>query len=98
MKIHELIKRLEIETDCLGAYLKKLMEGDTSPVEHIDVDYELLEGGDEITREGEIWCIKSFIVWTRDFIYHTPPDEDAFLYETGTAFKVQRNPLRKGKE
>ena len=96
MTIHELIERLDMETDSLDTHLKKLMKDDTSPVEAVDVDYELIEGGEEIYSddgsEGEVWVIKSFVVWTQDFIYHTPPDEDAFLYESGTVFKVKRNP------
>ena len=95
MTIDELIDRLDIETDTLGTLLKSQMEGDTSPVEDIDVDYELLEGGDEPYVENgtpPIYVIKSFVVWTENYIYHTPPLEDAFLYETGNVLKVRRNP------
>ena len=92
MNTNELIEQLEIETDGLGTWLKRKMGDDTSPVESIYTDYEIIEGGHEITHEGEIWAIKSFIVWTQDYIYHSVPEEDTFLYENGAVFKVKRNP------
>ena len=97
MIINELIERLDIETDFLGRHLKRLMEGDTSPVEAIDADYELVEGGDEFWWEDKdktppTEVIQSFVVWTENYIYHTPPLDDAFLYETGNVLKVRRNP------
>lgn len=94
MNTSELIERLDIETDGLGTWLKNKMKDDPSPIESISADYELIEGGDEITHEGEIWAIKSFIVWTQDHIYHSAPEEDAFLYESGAVFKVKRNPVK----
>lgn len=90
--LDELLKRLDIETDCLGDVLRKKMADDKSPVAHIEVKYELLEGGEAEDGSDSLWNIKSFIIWTAKFVYHTVSDEDAFLYEDGMVFKVKRHP------
>ena len=75
--------------------LREAMKDDTSPVEHIHADYELIEGGDESYVENgkpDVHVVKSFIVWTQDFIYHSESDEHAFLYEDGRIYSVRRHP------
>ena len=90
--LDELLKRLDIETDCLGDVLRKKMIGDDSPVEQIEVKYELLEGGEAEDGSDSLWNIKSFIIWTAKFVYHSESDEHAFLYEDGRVYKVRRHP------
>lgn len=105
--IDELIERLDVETDCLGASLREAMKGDISPGEHIPgehihVEDELIEGGDEEwqrewtddnTFKEDVFVVKSFIVWTRDFIYHSESDEHAYLYEDGRIYRVRQHPI-----
>ena len=98
MTIDDLLERLDVETDCLGATLRSEMKGDASPVESIRVENELLEGGDEDYIEDgtpDVFVIKSFIVWTHDMIYHSESDAHAFLYEDGRIYSVPRHPTAK---
>lgn len=99
LTVENLCERLDIETGCSGlsSHLKRLMESDASPVENINIEEELYEGGDW-DSEAEKWdpppsyIIASFIIYTKDYIYHSYTSEDAHLFEVGTVFKVPRNP------
>ena len=98
MPITDLCERLDNERGCSGLsnHLKKLIEPDTSPVESVKIEEERIEDGDWDYDESDwitppVYVIESFIIYTRDYIYHSGTPEDAFLFEVGTVFKVPRN-------
>ena len=89
LTINELIERLDHETSHLGEHLRAMMSDDDSDVEDT---YTTFEGFEEGEHGFKSWVIKSFIVWTGDYIYHSVSDDLAFLYEDGHVFKVPRYP------
>lgn len=83
--IDELMDRLKYEgKDGEWYALRYEIQEDASPVEHIHVEYEMIEQRDEF-GEDCVYAISEFTVWTQDRVYVSDPDME-------TVNSVQRHP------
>ena len=88
--IDELMDRLKYEGKDQEWYaLRYEIQEDDSPVEHIHVDYEVIEQRDENGQDC-IYAIDRFTVWTQDRVYVSDPDMETVNF-------APRHPLKSKK-